>query len=100
MKQPEPRIQATGPYPVDASSTRTIDLDDIRRRRAAIMPDGGHGWVIQVVFALDDPETALDHMELGADKLVGFTDIHCLLCQERYTTTNRYHKCPQHPPND
>lgn len=59
------------------------------------MPDNGHAWVIQVVYALDDPEQALDNMSLDAENFVGVTAIACLLCNEPYRTANRFHKCSQ-----
>lgn len=86
-----------GVFHIDFASGQTIDLEALRRRRSAFMPDNGHAWVIQTVYAIDDPERALDTMELGADNFVGVTAIACLLCAERYRSANRYHKCPQAP---
>lgn len=77
-----------------ANSLR-LNMEDLRRRNEAFMPDGEHAWVIDAVYALDDPETALDRMELGEENFVGVTDIHCLLCHAPYDKAIRHHKCPQ-----
>jgi hypothetical protein len=79
-----------------ASGTR-YDLDMIRRRKQAFMPDGGHSWVIAAVYGLDNPDAEMDSMELGEDNFVGVTNIHCLLCIEDYSPEKRHHKCPQKP---
>lgn len=84
-----------GMFKVEFGSGATVNLDELRKRRSAFMPDGGHAWVISTVHALDDPERALDRMELGPATLVGITAIQCLLCHEEYRTLNRFHKCPQ-----
>lgn len=82
-------------FKVDFASGCTVDLDEIRRRSSPFMPDGGHAWAINTVFALDDPEQAMDEMVLDEKNFVGVTEIYCLLCQVRYVTTNKFHKCPQ-----
>lgn len=85
-------------FTIDFATGVTYDLDAIRKRQSAFMPDNGHSWVVSTVYALDDPEQAIDAMELGPDNFVGITAVHCLLCAEPYVTTNRYGKCPQQLP--
>lgn len=87
-------------FHVDFASGHRIDIEALRRRRSAFMPDNGHAWVISTVFALDDPEQALASMELGAETFIGVSGISCLLCQEVYRSSNRFHKCPQAPTGD
>lgn len=82
-------------FEVSFGSGRTLDLDEVRRRKSAFMPDNGHAWVIMVVHAIADPDQALDRMELDAASFVGVTSIQCLLCAEDYKGVNRFHKCPQ-----
>jgi hypothetical protein len=96
----EATVTVTGVDCVDVSSHQRIRLDDIRRQAGPLMPDGEHAWVIHVVYALDDPEQALDEMDLGIEKFIGLTAIHCLLCNEEYGTVNRHHKCPGKPAED
>lgn len=82
-------------FTVNFASGRSVDLDETRRRSSPFMPDNGHAWVINTVFALDDPEQALDEMELTDKNFVGVTTIHCMLCHTEYVSSNRFHKCPQ-----
>lgn len=82
-------------FQVNFGSGASIDLDEVRRRSTAVMPDGEHAWVIHAVYAVEDPELAMDNMELGAEQFVGVTDIHCLLCHVHYDTKIRHFKCPQ-----
>lgn len=82
-------------FEVSFATGQKFDLDALRKRRSAFMPDNGHAWVISAVYALDDPEQSLDRMELTAESFVGVTEIKCLLCGEVYKTVNRFHKCPQ-----
>lgn len=85
-------------FTVNFAAGRSIDLDEIRKRASPFMPDGGHAWVINTVFALDDPEQALDEMELSDKNFIGITNIHCMLCSTKYVGTNRFHKCSQSRP--
>lgn len=85
----------TGTFTIDFASGKRYDLYDIRKRRAAFMPDNGHAWVIGAMYGLDDPEQAMDSMELNAENFVGVTAVHCLLCSLPYTTKRRFFKCPQ-----
>jgi hypothetical protein len=71
--------------------------EDLRQRQSAFLPDNSHAWVILAVYALDDPEQAMDEMTLNAENFIGVSGICCLLCQVNYKGTNRYHKCPQKP---
>lgn len=87
-------------FHIDFGTGQTVDLDELRRRRMAFMPDNTHAWVISVVYGLDDPEQALDTMELGHEQFVGVTPIVCLLCNEKYRSANRFHKCPQNAPGE
>jgi hypothetical protein len=75
-----------------------FDLDAIRRQQSALMPDGGHAWVIHVVHAVEEPEEALDMMELDEKSFVGVSDIACLMCHEVYSSVNRFYKCSQQLP--
>jgi hypothetical protein len=84
-----------GAFHVDFATGRRYNLDEIRRRNAALMPDGEHAWVIGTVYGLDDPDQAMDKMELGQDNFVGVTSIHCLLCAVDYKPLIRHYKCPQ-----
>lgn len=84
-----------GLFEVSFATGHRVNMDEIRRRRSAFMPDNGHAWVISTVHALDDPEQALDEMTLDAATFVGVTAIYCLVCNERYDTAKRFHKCPQ-----
>lgn len=77
-----------------ASGTR-IDIDDIRQRQQAFMPDGEHGWVISAIFGIDDPESSLDSMTLDDESFVGVTNIRCLLCGVPYRSEIQHYKCPQ-----
>lgn len=82
-------------FEIKFGTGRTMDLEAIRNQRSALMPDGEHAWVIMAAYGLDDPEAALDDMELGPEQFVGLSQIHCLLCGEEYRSVNRHHKCPQ-----
>jgi len=82
-------------FHVDFATGHRYNLGEIRDRREAFMPDGGHSWVISALYGVDDPEVAMDALELGPDNFVGVTDIHCLLCAVEYATSIRHHKCPQ-----
>lgn len=84
-----------GAFRIDFSGERSFDLEAIRRNRSAFMPDNGHAWVISTVFAIDDPEQALDSMALGAENFVGIAPIYCLMCSEKYRGVNRFYKCSQ-----
>lgn len=86
-------------FSVNFATGVEYDLEAIRRRKQAFMPDGEHAWVIGTVFSLDDPEQAMDSMELGANNFVGVTGIHCLLCSVRYSSRIRHHKCSQTRPD-
>ncbi len=80
---------------INFSQQRQISLEEVRKAKEALMPDGEHAWVINAIYVLDDPEQAMDEMELGADNFIGVTTIHCLLCHEHYSTEKRHHKCPK-----
>lgn len=82
-------------FQVNFASGTTLNLDEIRRRGLPVMPDGGHAWTISVIYAIEDPEAALDDMNLTADNFIGVAQMRCLLCHEKYQTANRFHKCPQ-----
>lgn len=82
-------------FTVDFGSGRRINLDDVRKQREALMPDGEHAWVLSVIYGIDDPDKAMDEMELGPEEFVGVTAMYCLVCQEPYKPEIRYHKCPQ-----
>lgn len=81
-------------FSVNFANGRRMDVDEVRRCGRAFMPDGQHAWVISVVYGIDNPEQALDTMELTDRNFVGVTAIRCLLCNEEYRTVNRFHKCP------
>jgi hypothetical protein len=91
---------AEDPYfTVSFATGARYDIDAIRKRQQAFMLDGEHAWVVHAVFAVEDPELALDDMELGADNFVGVSaDIYCLLCLTKYRTKIRHYKCPQQAP--
>lgn len=85
-------------FSVNFASGRKISLDEMRKRKSVFMPDNRHAWVISTIFALDDPEQALDEMVLDDKNFVGVAGIQCLLCGDTYRSTNRFHECPQAPP--
>jgi hypothetical protein len=89
-----------GEFSINFATGTSINLDALRKRRSAFMPDNGHAWVISTIYALDDPERSLDEMSLDATNFIGVSSIHCLMCTERYATENRYHKCPQSLPTN
>jgi hypothetical protein len=80
-------------FEVSFSGGTRYDIAEVRRRMIALMPDGKHAWVISTIFALDDPDEALDTMDLNAEKFVGVTNIHCLLCPTDYKPGRRDDKC-------
>jgi CRISPR/Cas system-associated endoribonuclease Cas2 len=84
-------------FTVNFATGPRYDIEEIRRRKEAFMPDGEHAWVISSVFAVDDPEQAMDEMKLGAENFIGVTRISCLLCLVDYATERRHHKCSQTP---
>jgi len=57
------------------------------------MPAGVHAWVISAVYAIADPEQAMDDMTLDVENFVGVSPLHCLLCGVNYRTKIRYAKC-------
>lgn len=89
-----------GSFKVHFATGRSLNLAEVLQRKEAVMPDGGHAWVIHTVFALDDPEQALDDMTLGGENFVGVSPIHCLLCGIEYVSLIRYFKCPQKRPGN
>lgn len=82
-------------FEVNFATGRRFDLDAIRKQRSAFMPDNGHAWVISVIYGIDDPEKALDDMELGEENFIGVVPMYCLLCTVEYRSAIRFHKCPQ-----
>lgn len=80
----EMRVTKTGGFTADMSEPQVIDLDAVRARIASRI-DGAHAWVVGVMYAVDDPEQALDDMFLGEHNLLGFRPIHCLWCGEPYS---------------
>lgn len=82
-------------FVVDMSDPHYADLDALRQLNHE--RGGGHGWVIQTVHALDDPEQAMDSMELTEKTFVGVSDIHCLWCRVSYDTAIRSGTCSQVP---
>lgn len=84
-----------GTFSVDFATGRKVDLDELRSLGQPVMPDGEHAWSITVVYAIDDPERALDSMELDERNFLGVGGLRCLLCNVRYDTRIRHHKCPQ-----
>ena len=84
-------------FSVNFASGQTVNLDQLRRLGENFMPFGRHGWVISTVFVIEDPEKAMDDMELGPENFVGVTAIRCLLCNEEYRTAIRYEKCTRRP---
>ncbi len=64
-----------------------LDLDTLRERRRST-PPGEHLWVVSLLYRIEDPETALDDMTLGAHNLVGAQPIVCLWCVQGYKTPN------------
>lgn len=84
-----------GTFAVNFGTGRRFEVEDIRQQKRAFMPDGEHAWVINTVYALDNPELSMNEMELGSENFVGVTTIHCLLCGVEYTSEIRHYKCPQ-----
>ncbi len=84
-------------FNISFAGGRRIGMDELRQAKTPLMPDGGHAWVINAICGLDDPEQALDRMELGETNFVGVTDIYCLVCHTKYQTMIRHFKCPQVP---
>lgn len=87
-------------FHIDFAHGRRVNLDAIRQRRSAFMPDNGHAWVISTTYALDDPEGSLETMQLDDTNFVGVSPIYCLLCQQEYVSANRFHKCTQTLPDE
>lgn len=83
-------------FHIDFSTGKRFNLDAIRQQQSAFMPDNSHAWVIHTVYAVDDPDEAMDTMELDERNFVGVSPIYCLLCTTKYEEgVNRHHKCPQ-----
>ncbi len=59
-----------------------LDLNVLRERRRR--QPGEHLWVVSLLYRIEDPETALDDMELGGHNLVGAQPIVCLWCVRNY----------------
>lgn len=78
---------------VDASSPVHLTQDDLRLARR--VRDGTHQWVVGLVYAVSDPEQALDDMTFGGHNLIGALPIYCLWCQAGYTSpTDPAPVCP------
>lgn len=89
----QPKVTLSEPEHVDMSNPVEVDLAKLREAWAHV-EGAKHAWVIGALFALEDPEQALDDMELGTENLVGFNPVHCLWCHVRYRTEDRYAECP------
>jgi hypothetical protein len=81
-------------FAVDYSRPRAINVNSLAADQP-VMPNGEHAWVIMVIHGIDDPEQAMDDMELTAETFVGVTQIHCLLCHVDYKIELRHAKCSQ-----
>lgn len=99
MSKGEFGIRTTGKYQLDGPGQK-VDLDELRRRPGKLMPGGRHGWVIQVVHGVDDPEQAMTEMVLDEQTLVGITTITCLWCAVAYKREIRFATCSQRPAGD
>lgn len=99
MSTGKPRAQPSADdaesFSVDFATGPKYDVDEIRRRKEAFMPDGEHCWVITAVYGIDDPDEAMDSMSLGPENFVGVTPLRCLLCNVQYQPTIRHYKCSQ-----
>lgn len=78
------RVTKEGGFTADMSDPQVVDLGAVRARMASRV-EGTHAWVVGVIYAVDDPERALDDMSLGEHNLLGFQPIHCLWCGEPYS---------------
>lgn len=79
----EPRLASLGIQEVDLTNPRYLSMAEAKeRRRQEGRTD--HQFVVMPVYALADPEQALDDMTLGVENLLGFTPIHCLWCGREY----------------
>lgn len=84
-------------FRVDFASGETIDINELRRRGTLSANGGPHVWVIQAIYHLEDPEVAMDKMELAADNFVGVSDIHCLCCGVAHRTASGPNCVRLHP---
>lgn len=89
----EPAVTLTGVEDIDMSAPTEIDLAKLRALWQYIK-GAQHAWVIAAMYALADPEQAMDDMTLDAENLVGFQPIHCLWCHVRYRSQIRHDTCP------
>lgn len=71
---------------VDASGSFTLPMAQIRAQRARSAQAGEHTWVAALLFAVGDPEVALDDLSLGAHNLFCAQPIACFWCGEKYRT--------------
>lgn len=79
------RIASMGLGYVDATQLTNLgELSSAELARRYPRRDGNHFWVMGMIYTIDDPEDALDHMTLETDNLLGFYPIHCLHCRARY----------------
>lgn len=92
MTQP-PKVTLAEPEHIDIGAPVEIDLTELHDAWKYVA-GARHAWVIGALYALEDPEQALDDMELGANNLVGFNPIHCLWCHVPYRSKMRHDKCP------
>jgi hypothetical protein len=78
------RVGETTDVPADSLPT-VLDLsEEDLKARFPQRKKGEHSWVIGMVFTIDDPEQALDSMELGADNVMALVPIYCVFCQQQH----------------
>lgn len=90
------QLRTTDRFQVDGPGQK-VDLDELRQRPGKLMPGGRHGWVIQVVHSVQDPELAMTEMVLDGQTLIGVTGITCLWCTVQYRNEIRFATCSQRP---
>jgi hypothetical protein len=86
-----PTVRAAGTYEAHPTG-ELLDLTQLRENawlRAHDDDRQSHFWIVGLLFHVDDPDVALDHMTLGTDNLVGAQGIFCLICLEHYQDNAR-----------
>jgi hypothetical protein len=70
------------------------EVSAVKVDRNALSEPGVHTWAVALIYRIDDPERALDDMELGAENFLGVgSSIRCLKCHRPYRTPADAGRC-------
>jgi hypothetical protein len=61
-------------------------LNALVQRVHADAAAGVHVWTVMLIHRVQDPEAAMDDMEMSGDNLIGIDGINCLICEAVYKT--------------